>query len=59
MKLVGERNGKAVFFEHNIRDIRTEYASGDHTTRSLARKYGVTQSTISSIVSRKTWAHVT
>jgi hypothetical protein len=41
-----------------VEEIRAAYATGRHTQRSLARAYGVSQSSISEVVSRKRFANV-
>ena len=54
---IGTTNLKAKFTEDDIRDIRRLYAEGD-SLRRLGRRYGVWYTTISVIVNRKAWAHV-
>lgn len=41
-----------------VREIRQLYATGKWTQKELGRKFGVNQPTISTIIRRKTWAHV-
>jgi hypothetical protein len=41
-----------------VREIRNRAARG-HSTRTLAREFGVTHQSISSIIHRRTWADVT
>lgn len=53
----GTLNGQAKLSVDAVRRIREEYAGGT-TQPSLAAKYGLTQANVSSIVLRKTWAHV-
>lgn len=53
----GTRHWKAVLEEQDVRKIRALYASGVRQT-SLAVEFGVTQTQVSNIVRRKSWAHV-
>ena len=41
-----------------VREIRTRYHAGE-SQRSIAKEYGITQSAVSAICRRKTWAHIT
>jgi len=56
---VGKRNGKAVFTEEQVREIRERAALGE-SLRSIARSFGRpnSHSNISDIVHRKAWQHV-
>lgn len=51
----GEASVTAKLTWEQVRQIRSEYASGGSTHRSLAARYGVTKSAITSIVASKTW----
>ncbi len=51
----GENNGRAVLTEDDVKRIRSTYASGCFSQTQLADKFGVTQTTISSIVRRRLW----
>lgn len=53
----GEENGNAKLTEAGVRTIR-EGAAGGITQRELARRFGVTQAAISSIVRRRNWSRV-
>lgn len=44
--------------ECDVRNIRAEYAKGDISTVALARFFNVSHSNISTIVLRKSWAHI-
>jgi hypothetical protein len=55
----GAAHGRAIFTEDQVRKIREEYALGGITQQALADKHGIDQSTISAIIRRKTWGHVT
>ena len=54
----GEKNGRAIVTEEQVREIRSLYAAGQHSQQSLADHYGLDQTGISLIVRRKSWAHV-
>lgn len=53
----GEKSSSAVLTEEAVRAIRRARARGE-SQAALARRYGVTPTTISYAVNRKTWAHV-
>ncbi len=53
----GERNGKAVLTENDVRSVRIRVAAGE-SPASIAREYGVKQPAIGKIVTRRTWKHV-
>lgn len=53
----GERNRHAKLSESDVLTIRTAHASGVGTT-ALSRQYGVYETTIADIVSRRTWKHI-
>lgn len=53
----GERGGRAKLCEEQVICIRTEYAKGERQV-DLAKRYGVHQTQISLIVTRKEWAHI-
>jgi plasmid maintenance system antidote protein VapI len=44
--------------EDDIRRIRVQYAAGNVSQTSIARTFGVAQTTISQIVRGRTWTHV-
>lgn len=53
----GERSGRAVLTEQDVRDIRDLRAEG-MTYVGLATWYNVSEGTISAILARRTWRHV-
>lgn len=53
----GSQHHRARFTEDDIRAIREAQSQGE-SRAALARRYGVSAHAISSIVLRKTWAHV-
>lgn len=53
----GEENGAAKLSPVDIIVIRQCHAKGS-STRALAAAYGVCKTTISNIISRRTWAHI-
>jgi len=54
----GESSGCSKLTEESVREIRTRYAEGGISQRSLAREFGVVKSTIASVVRQKNWKHV-
>lgn len=54
----GEANPRARFTEEQVREIRRLYETGEHTTRSLGLRYGVSGVCIFKIVNYRTWRHV-
>lgn len=55
--LRGERIGRALLTEADVREIRAATAAGE-TQTSLATRYGVSRPTIADIAHRRTWRHV-
>ena len=53
----GVINGSAKIDEQMVLDIRDRYRRGEQQ-KTLAKEYGVDQSNISLIVTRKTWGHL-
>lgn len=54
----GRARGPAILTTAVVKDIRLQYAQPGVTQQALASAYGVTQTTIQAIVSRRTWKHV-
>lgn len=56
----GETHGKRKLNNSIVKQIQKEYQfkSKDNNTNSLAKKYGVNQSTIYNIIKNKTWNHI-
>jgi transcriptional regulator with XRE-family HTH domain len=55
----GERAGKSKLDAQTVRAIRLEHTiSPDATQAQLAEKHGVSQQTISDVLNRNTWDHV-
>lgn len=54
----GEQHGTARLTESQVRDIRRRHAIGGVLLRQLAEEFGVTIASVSSIVRRQTWKHV-
>jgi DNA invertase Pin-like site-specific DNA recombinase len=54
----GEKHYAARLTADAVRIIRSEWTSHTSTQRELADRFGVSQSTISTIISRKRWASV-
>lgn len=54
----GEQGHATQLREEDVLAIRAAYERGGISQRALAEKFGVTQTNISQIVTRKIWAHV-
>lgn len=54
----GEAHPRAVLTEWDVREIRAMVAEGKMTLTAIAREFGVSQSHVSNIVARRTWAHL-
>jgi len=54
----GEGHHLAKLTEADVRSIRDQYAAGGVSQRALARRFGVAQSNIGLVISRRTWTHV-
>jgi len=55
----GEDHPSATVTESDVRAIRAEAAAGGVSNRQIAKKYGVSHTTVRRIVDRQTWKHVT
>lgn len=55
---IGEKNGHAKLNKHQVIQIRKLYATGLYYRNTLAKKYNVSYTTISFIITRRTWAHI-
>lgn len=53
----GEGHPKNKLTEHQVREVYARKASGE-STRAISRDYGVTDTTVNSIASRKIWKHL-
>jgi hypothetical protein len=54
----GEKNGNVKLTEVQVKEIRAKYAKGGTSYRSLAKEYGLDNTTIGDIINRKLWKHV-
>ena len=54
----GERNGFAKLTDDDVISIRRTYASGDWTTRELAREFGLNHGHVADIIRGKRWSHL-
>ena len=54
----GERQGSSKLTADQVRIIRRSYAPGEVTLAELAKRFGVSEQTISYIVNNKRWQHV-
>jgi len=55
----GERHHNATVSNKTVRAIRDRYAAGGVTHQELAGEYGISRTTVSRIVRRSIWKHVT
>jgi hypothetical protein len=56
VRLAGQRNGRAILSELDVRDIREEYERGILTQQMLADIYGASRGNIGHIVRGLTWS---
>jgi HNH endonuclease len=54
----GERNTQAKLTAHQVRRIRSEYATGLYSYGDLGRKYGCDPLNIRAVIKRISWKHV-
>jgi hypothetical protein len=54
----GERSGRAKLTDASVREIRSRFAAGGVSKKSLAREYGVSGTVIRHVITRVTWRHV-
>lgn len=55
----GTDNPKAKIGESEVRKIRHLYAKGELSQQAIADLFGLFQTTVSRIILRKTWSHIT
>jgi uncharacterized protein YjcR len=55
---LGENNSNSVLTEKEVFEIRALYVPNEISYRELAELYGVSTSTIKSIIRRETWKHI-
>ena len=55
---MGERHALAKLTADGVRIIRSRYAAGGETLRSLGDEFGVTKGAIYHVLSGRTWTHV-
>jgi DNA-binding transcriptional regulator LsrR (DeoR family) len=56
--LRGEHNGVAKLATKDVQELRLLYTSGEWTQAELAKRYGINQQNVSSIINKRTWRHV-
>lgn len=54
----GEKNGRSLLTESQVKEIRSLYAGGGYSHRSLSKVYGVHKETIRAIVKRRNWKDI-
>ena len=55
---VGSMVATALLTEWQVAQLRADHAAGGVTQVELAERYGVSRTTVSYIVNRKSWKHV-
>lgn len=55
----GERHGMSKMTDDDVRELRRSYAAHEASQPELAKRFGITQSSVWAIVHRRTWRHVT
>lgn len=55
---LGVKNGRALLTAAEVRTIRQRYAEGDMTQERLGYLFGVSQLTISNLITRRSWKHL-
>lgn len=54
----GEKNGFAKLTDTQVLEIREKHVTLGRTCTALAKEYGMTKTSISRIVRRKSWKHI-
>jgi DNA invertase Pin-like site-specific DNA recombinase len=54
----GAKNGNAKLTARQVRQIRSLYATGNETCRSLAEKFNVGRQTVNNVIERVIWRGV-
>lgn len=54
----GEKHGSHKLTENDVREMRRLYATGKHTQKSLAERYGIDRPYTTKIINRRQWKHV-
>lgn len=54
----GEKFSSSKLTDSAVREIRDLYASGTALQRDLAQRFGISQTTVSTVVNRKAWKHI-
>lgn len=54
----GSKHGNSKFTDELIREIRSKYARGNCTYRSLAKEYNTCFQNISDIITKRTWKEI-
>jgi DNA invertase Pin-like site-specific DNA recombinase len=54
----GSTNGHSRLTEQQVVDIRAEFAAGGVTKVAIARRLGMSKTSITGIINRRSWRHV-
>lgn len=55
---IGEAHGQSKLNDFKAKRIRQLHGTGDYTYTELGRRFGVSESTVRSLINGKTWRHV-
>ena len=55
---IGEKKSWAILTENDVLEIRKKYVPFYRTQKMFAEKYGVSDKTISAVITRKIWKHI-
>ena len=56
--MFGVDNPSAILNEERVKSIRKEYKTTNITIKDLARRHGVSDTTIGDIINNRTWTHI-
>lgn len=54
----GQAHGRTTLSDHQVLEIRERYATGGVRQMDLAKAFGISQPSVSSIIRRETWTHI-
>lgn len=55
---IGENHGRAKLTNKDVLDIRKNYNRNNYSSRKIAKKYNMDQSSILDVIHRVTWTHI-
>lgn len=54
----GSQHGMAKLMEAQVLEIRALWKSGEWRQREIAERFGISASSVSTIINRKNWTHI-